>query len=224
MAIIATVILVCKVVLGLVSTAPHTRLPGLGEVLQSRPVLPNPALAVYPLLALLLTFRVELLLSAGRLGWCYALICHVATLFTALALPVLLLEQQDSLDGLLMNVLLVATSIILVLKIVSYIQVNRRLRRNTCSDNNNEESAVYPDNLTLSNLFLFWCSPVVVYQPAMVGGSTIKAKCVIMRLLEIALFSFLTRALLLAFPSTLLGLIQAADRDDILTVAERYYN
>ena len=224
MAIIATVILVCKVLLGLVSTAPPTCVPELGEVLQSHPVLPNPALVVYPVLALLLTFRVELLLSVGRLGWCYAMICHVATLLTALALPVLLLQQQDSLDGLLMNVLLVATYIILVLKIVSYIQVNRRQQRNTSSDNNNEESAVYPANLTLSNLLLFCCSPVVVYQPAVDRGSTIKAKCVIMRLLEIALFSFLTRALLLAFPSTLLGLIQAADRDDILTVAERYFD
>eukprot|EP00092_Neocalanus_flemingeri_P067465 GFUD01082351.1.p1 GENE.GFUD01082351.1~~GFUD01082351.1.p1 ORF type:complete len:468 (-),score=85.82 GFUD01082351.1:122-1525(-) len=178
-------------------------------------------LLIFPGIVVLLTYRVELLLSQNKVSWDNALPCHLASFAMVLALPVLGLRRQDHLDGLLSNLLICVSYITLAMKLVSYVQVNKKYRDEQIASNNNGEQ-VYPDNITLWSIAYFWASPTLTYQPNISYNSSIDLKVVLYRVLELCLMQVLMRSVLLATPSVIAGLLEAVEDEELLVVIERF--
>ena len=187
------------------------------------PYIPTPPLPifVFPGIAMLLAYRVELLISQHKVSWDNALPCHLANLSMCLAIPVVLLKRQDTLDGLITNLLICLSYIILTMKLNSYIQVNKLYRERLTKSNNNETSC-YPENLTLGSIIRFWLAPTLVYQPNEGRSPSIKVRVVIKRLLELCVLQVAVRQGMLTMPNVVSGLVKAVDNEDILLIIERY--
>merc|ERR1712002_255067 len=110
------------------------------------------SLLLYPVFAMLLTYRVEFLLSTCRIRWEWALCSYIAVLATGLVLPVISLRRQAELDLLIQNLVVCLFYIILTLKLVSFIQVNKSYREALESNQNIKVPVI----LSLRNLASFW--------------------------------------------------------------------
>eukprot|EP00092_Neocalanus_flemingeri_P015130 GFUD01016347.1.p1 GENE.GFUD01016347.1~~GFUD01016347.1.p1 ORF type:complete len:475 (+),score=71.76 GFUD01016347.1:168-1592(+) len=194
--------------------------PTLASVIPTNFSQPLPLL-IFPPVVMLLTFRVELLLSQNKVSWDNALPCHLASFAMVLALPVLGLRRQDHLDGLLSNLLICVSYITLAMKLVSYVQVNKKYRDEQIASNNNGEQ-VYPDNITLWSIAYFWVSPTLTYQPNFSYTLSIDLKVVLYRVLELCMMHVMMRSVLLATPSVIAGLLKAVEDEELLVVIERF--
>jgi len=215
LALMMAVVVVLKLILGLTITIPNHSLPVV-DLLPGISLLPL-SLLLYPVFALLLTFRIEVLVSKQQLRWEYALSCHVTTIAMCLAIPVLLLRRQNSLDLLLQNLLVCFFYIILTMKLVSFIQVNKIFREKMT-----EAAADYPSNLGITNLLIFWMAPTLVYQPQECCHPPIRLGVVVKRCLELFLLQVAVRQGMLTMPSVVDGLLRAAESEDLLLVVERF--
>merc|ERR1712168_901436 len=140
------------------------------------------SIILYPVFAMLLTFKIEMLMSKKQLRWEYALSCHVIILAMCLAIPVLILRRQNCLDLLLQNLLVCFFYIVLTMKLVSFIQVNKISREKTMT----KAAAVYPINLSIANLFMFcWAAPTLVYEAQGYCLPPIRMGVVVKRCLEL---------------------------------------
>jgi len=187
------------------------------------PIIPTPPLSilVFPGVAMLLAYRVELLLSQHKVSWDNALPCHLATLSMCLAIPVLVIKRQDTLDGLLFNLLVCLSYIILTMKLNSYIQVNKMYREKLATSNNNE-TLCYPENLSLGSIIRFWLAPTLVYQPNEGRSPSLNVWVVIKRFVELSVLQVVIRQGMLTMPSIVSGLVEAVHNDNILLIIERF--
>merc|ERR1719219_1267563 len=87
-------------------------------------------LLLYPVFAMLLTYRLEFLLSRCQIiRWEYALCLYAAVITTGLALPVVYLRRKEDLDLLIQNLVVVLFYIVLALKLVASSKSTRGLER-----------------------------------------------------------------------------------------------
>jgi len=216
LALMMGVVVVLKLLLGMTVTITNHSLPVVNLLPRISP-LPL-SLLLYPVFAMLLAFRIEVLVSKHQLRWEYALSCHVTTLAMCLAIPVLFLCRQNCLDLLLQNLLVCFFYIILTMKLVSFIQVNKIFREKMMT-----ESAVdYPSNLSITNLLIFWMAPTLVYQPKECCHPPIRVRVVVKRCLELFLLQVAVRQGMLIMPSVVDELLRAAESEDLLLVIERF--
>jgi len=211
------VVLVLKLLLGMTVIIPNYSLPVVNP-LPRISLLPL-SLILYPVFAMLLTFRIEVLMSKQQLRWEYALVCYVTTLAVCLAIPVFILRRQNSLDLLLQNLLVCFFYIILTMKLVSFIQVNKISREKTMT----KAAADYPINLSIANLFMFcWAAPTLVYEAQGYCLPPIRMGVVVKRCLELGLLQVAVRQGMLIMHSVVDGLLRAAESEDLLLVIERF--
>jgi len=215
LALMMGVVLVLKLLLDMVLTIPNNSLP-LVDPLPKISLLPL-SIILYPVFAMLLTFEIEVLISKHQLRWEYALSCHVTTLSMCLAIPVFILRRQNCLDLLLQNLLVCFFYIVLAMKLVSFIQVNKISREKMT-----EAAADYPSNVTIANLFMFWMAPTLIYQPQEWGFPHIRLGVVLRRCVEMCLLQVAVRQGMLIMPSVVDGLLRAAESEDLLLVIERF--
>ena len=166
---------------------------------------------LYLLLPLLLTYRVELLLALGRLDQQYATTVHCGNLSLLLLLPVLALRPQCSQLGLLSSTLVCCSHIVLLLKLVSYIQV-RAKRRQNC----------HQDTPGLADILYFWLCPTLCYTPLPPSPhSSPRPSFLLLRLLELCVCGAGSwegiRLLAIVTPQ----LLRAAEQGSYLLVLER---
>jgi len=176
---------------------------------------------IFPVIALLLTYSVELLLSQNKIRWDNALLCHLATLAMVLIIPAAGLRRQFHVDGLIFNLLICSSYIIMAMKLVSYIQVNKKCR-DELVDNNNTKQVVYPSNVTLGSITYFLLSPTLTYQPNVSRTSTIQLNVVFLRALECCVLQLGVRSAIMAIPNVVVGLLEAIKSEDAVVVVERF--
>jgi len=218
-------VMLIKTFLGLFSTVPSdvTPPPYLVSIVPDITPLPHLLLLIFPGTSLLFTYRVEFLISINKISWEKALPCHIANITTILTLPVVFLSRQESLDGVTKNLIICLSYIILAMKLVSFIQVNKRNRDEMINSNNNSEEIDYPSDLTLANLVYFWMSPTLIYQPNVSHLSGIRLKVVLLRLMELCIMQVMVRQFMVAIPYFVIQLLDAAEKEDLLLVIERFF-
>jgi len=176
------------------------------------------SLLLYPVFAMLLTFRLEFLLSRCQIRWECALGFYVAVITTGLALPVVSLRRQENLDLLLQNLVVCVSFIILALKLVSFIQVNKRFREKP----ERKESKEYPANLSLTNLACFWLSPTLVYRPQESPCKEIRVGFIVKKIVEVFFLQAIARQGMSLMPNVVEESLEAADNEDLLLFLERF--
>jgi len=175
-------------------------------------------LLLYPVFAMLLTYRLEFLLSRCQIKWEYALCLYAAVITTGLAMPVVFLRRKEDLDLLIQNLWFVLFYIVLTLKLVSFIQVNKRFREKLES----QESTEYPANLSLTNLAWFWLSPSLVYRPQKSPCKEIRVAFVAKKIVEVVFLQVIARQGMLLMPNVVEETLEAADKEDLLLFLERF--
>jgi len=176
------------------------------------------SLLLYPVFAMLLIYRIEFLLSRRQIRWECALVFYVVVITTGLAMPVVLLRRVENLDLLLQNLVVCLFFIILTLKLVSFIQVNKRFREKPEST----ESIEYPANLGLTNLACFWLSPNLVYQPQESHCNKIRVVFTVKKVVEVFFLQAIARQGMLLMPQVVEESLQAVDNEDLLLFLERF--
>merc|ERR1711970_89601 len=178
------------------------------------------SLLLYPVFALLLAYRLEFLLSRRQIRWQCALCFYVAVITTGLALPVVLLRRKENLDLLIQNLVVCLFYIILILKLVSFIQVNKRLRAKLNQES--KESNEYPANLSLTNLAWFWFSPTLVYRPQESPCKEVRVVYSVKKVVEVLILQAIARQGMLLMPNVVDESLEAADNEDLLLFLERF--
>jgi len=176
------------------------------------------SLLLYPVFAMLLTYRMEFLLSTSRIRWEWALCSYIAVLATGLVLPVISLRRQADLDLLIQNLVVCLFYIILTLKLVSFIQVNKSYREALESNQNIEVPVI----LSLRNLASFWFSPNLVYRPQASSNKQMRVLHVLMKVVEVLVLQALSRQGMLFMPNIVDKLLGAADNEDMILFWERF--
>ena len=175
------------------------------------------SLLLYPVFAMLLTYRIEFLLLTHQIRWEYALCSYIAVLATGLVLPVISLRRHEDLDLLIQNLVVCLFFIILTLKLVSFIQVNKS-HRDALEANENIE---IPVNLSIRDLASFWFSPNLVYRPQESSNKQVRVLYVLKKVVEVFLLQALSRQGMLFMPNILDELLGAADNEDMILFLER---
>merc|ERR1712183_1073166 len=137
LALLMGLVTLLKIILGFCANV-NADVPTIATVIPTNFQLPLFFL-VFPVIVLLLTYRVELLISQNKISWDNALPCHLATLAMVLILPAVGLRRQLHLDGLIFNLLICFSYIIMAMKLVSYIQVNKKCREELVNDNTTKQ-------------------------------------------------------------------------------------
>jgi len=176
------------------------------------------SLLLYPVFAMLLTYRIEFLLSTHQIRWEYALCSYIAVLATGLVLPVISLRRHEDLDLLIQNLVVCLFFIILTLKLVSFIQVNKS-HRDALEANENIE---IPVNLSIRDLASFWFSPNLVYRPQESSNKQVRVLYVLKKAVEVFLLQALSRQGMLFMPNIVDELLGAADNEDMILFLERF--
>jgi len=182
---------------------------------------PHVMLITTPFAALLVAFRLELLLSQQRISWRYSLLCHLLNIFFLLAMPALFLSKQNTLDGLLMNLLVVLGHGILAMKLYSYFQVNRKDRRRRYCSNNNEGSGS-SRNVTLQGIVEFWATPSLVYNLSSSKNYALSYSSVTVKLISIVGLQFIARQGMSLIPNILRELMEAMENEEVSLLVERF--
>jgi len=176
------------------------------------------SILLYPVFAMLLIYRLEFLLSRGQIRWECALCLYVAVIMTGLAMPVVSLRRKENLDLLIQNLVVCLFFIILSLKLVSFIQVNKRFREKLES----KESIEYPANLSLTNLACFWLSPTLVYRPQDSPCKEIRVAFIVKKAVEVFILQAIARQGMSLMPNVVEESLKAADKEDLLLFLERF--
>jgi len=176
------------------------------------------SLLLYPVFAMLMTYRIEFLLSTYQIRWEYALCSYIAVLATGLVLPVISLRRHEDLDLLIQNLVVCLFFIILTLKLVSFIQVNKGYREALEASENIE----IPINLSIRNLASFWFSPNLVYRPRESPNKQVRVLYVLKKVMEVFLLQALSRQGMLFMPNIVNELLGAADNEDMILLLERF--
>jgi len=219
-AVIMGVVIIVKLFLGLFVSSTSNEYEEVMPVVNFVPkldLLPL-TLLLYPVYAMLLTYRLEFLLSRCQIKWEYALCLYAAVITTGLALPVVFLQRKEDLDLLIQNLNVVLFYIVLTLKLVSFIQVNKRFREKLES----QESTEYPANLSLTNLAWFWLSPSLVYRPQKSPCKEIRVAFVAKKIVEVVFLQVVARQGMLLMPNVVEETLEAADKEDLLLFLERF--
>jgi len=219
LALLMGLVTLLKIILGFCANV-NADVPAIATVIPTNFQLPLFFL-VFPVIVLLLTYRVELLISQNKISWDNALPCHLATLAMVLILPAVGLRRQLHLDGLIFNLLICFSYIIMAMKLVSYIQVNKKCREELVNDNTTKQ-VVYPANLTLGSITYFLLSPTLTYQPNVSRTSTIQLNVVFLRALECCVLQLGVRSAIMAIPNVIVGLLEAIKSEDMVVVVERF--
>ena len=120
----------------------------------------------------LATLQSEKLLSQNLISPSLSSVLHYIILLLSFVLPVSLSHPVEDLDGLMVSLYTTLVYLVLALKMISYVSVNKNMREVVMKSNNNcDEAKIYPSNLTLKNMFIFWSSPSLVYSPASLANS-----------------------------------------------------
>ena len=178
---------------------------------------PLPLSLLYPVFAMLLIYRIEFLLSTHQIRWEYALCSYIAVLATGLVLPVISLRRHEDLDLLIQNLVVCLFFIILTLKLVSFIQVNKSYREALEANENIE----IPVNLSIRDLARFWFSPNLVYRPQESSNKQVRVLYVLKKAVEVFLLQALSRQGMLFMPNIVDELLGAADNEDMILFLER---
>merc|ERR1712212_310859 len=178
------------------------------------------SLLLYPVFAMLLIYRIEFLLSRRQIRWECALVLYVVVITTGLAMPVVSLRRVENLDLLIQNLVVCLFFIILTLKLVSFIQVNKRFREKPKPEN--KGSIEYPANLSLSNLAYFWLSPTLVYRPQESPCKEIRVGFTVKKVVEVFVLQAIARQGMLLMPNVVEESLEAADNEDLLLFLERF--
>merc|ERR1712212_441232 len=178
------------------------------------------SLLLYPVFAMLLIYRIEFLLSRRQIRWECALVLYVVVITTGLAMPVVSLRRVENLDLLIQNLVVCLFFIILTLKLVSFIQVNKRFREKPKPEN--KENIEYPSNLSLSNLAYFWLSPTLVYRPQESSCKEIRVGFTEKKVVEVFVLQAIARQGMLLMPHVVEESLEAADNEDLLLFSERF--
>jgi len=176
------------------------------------------SLLLYPVFAMLLIYRIEFLLSRRQIRWECALVFYAVVITTGLAMPVVSLRRIENLDLLLQNLVVCLFFIILTLKLVSFIQVNKRFREKPEST----ESIEYPANLSIINLVCFWLSPTLVYQPQESPCNKIRVEFIVKKVVEVFFLQAIARQGMLLMPQVVEESLRAVDNEDLLLFLERF--
>jgi len=176
------------------------------------------SLLLYPVFTMLLIYRIEFLLSTQQIRWEYALGSYIAVLATGLVLPVISLRRHEDLDLLIQNLVVCLFYIILTLKLVSFIQVNKGYREALEASENIE----IPVNLSIRNLASVWCSPNLVYRPRESPNKQVRVLYVLKKVVEVFLLQALSRQGMLCMPNIVNELLGAADDEDMILLLERF--
>jgi len=217
LALILGTVSILKLILGLFVSIADETIP-IVNLVPRMSLLPL-SLFLYPVFAMLLTLRIEILLFKNKLRLKYARCFHVTTLMTCLALPVVTLRRKNNLDLLIENLFVCLFFIILAMKLISFIQVNERLREMHKRDELNVNSA---GNLSLGDFTRFWLSPELVYRPEEYCYSSIRIELVLQRLMEVCVIQVVVRQGMLIIRCIVHGLLKAAEKEDLLVVIERF--
>ena len=120
----------------------------------------------------LATLQSEKLLSQNLISPSLSSVLHYIILILSFVLPVSLSHPVEDLDGLMVSLYTTLVYIVLAVKMISYVSVNKNMREVVMKSNNNcDEAKIYPSNLTLKNMIIFWCSPSLVYSPASLASN-----------------------------------------------------
>jgi len=133
-------------------------------------------------------------------------------------LPVVFLRRKEDLDLLIQNLNVVLFYIVLTLKLVSFIQVNKRFREKLLS----QEGTEYPANLSLTNLAWFWLSPSLVYRPQKSPCKDIRVVFVAKKIVEVVFLQVIARQGMLLMLKVVEETLEAADNEDLLLFLERF--
>ena len=154
---------------------------------------------------------------------------HSITIFITFLLPTLFMDGVKDLDSLMVNLFFNMVFIILALKTISYIHVNRTMRDTIIAANNNcKEAEIYPSNLTFRNIFKHWLSTSLVYRPSQLSSSKDEVKkprkmlFIVYKLLETLGLLLVVRVPYLIITDVTGSLLEAVSQDATLLVIERF--
>ena len=107
---------------------------------------------------------IERQIAEDKISYLVANILHTCTIVTGLMLPLLVRARVSHLEELIANLYFTLTHLVLAFKMISFVQVNRKMKEIARASNNNDNPANYPENLTVKEMILFWLSPHIVYK------------------------------------------------------------
>ena len=195
---------------------PPVVLPSWKVLLPERVPVPKLLVLLFPLQAVLVTLNVERFSRDGSVPPYLVGLTHMATIFSTFAIPVFYLRTEYDLEGLLMNVLVTVTYLVLAMKLFSFILVHPKERDDQC--NKNTENQI---DMQIRPFFLYLMSPSIVYKPNPMKKNEIKSRRILNRVLEIALLSFGIKALFVFISLVTAELLDSYQKANICVVLDR---
>mmetsp|Transcript_23842 Transcript_23842/g.27594 ORF Transcript_23842/g.27594 Transcript_23842/m.27594 type:complete len:757 (-) Transcript_23842:212-2482(-) len=141
-----------------------------------------------------LAYLIEKMISLKMCPWWFGITLHVINTNAALLVPTAIVWFQ--MDSVLSGVGLIMTSVILWMKLISYVHANADYRNHPernhilvgdfIQDIDDESKALtYPSNITIRNLYYFWFAPTLTYQivfPRLMRRNWIRILTLVVRL------------------------------------------
>ena len=160
----------------------------------------------------------EKLVSENRISKSLSSLVHYAIILLSFALPITLSHPLIDLDGLMVSLYTTLVYIVLAIKMISFVSVNRTFREAVISSNNNcDEAKIYPSNLTAKNLLIFWCSPSLVYCPKSLASTVSRRySYLVFRFIELCSLLLLIRIPLMMISDVTLSLLDLTKMDSEL--------
>jgi len=205
--------------LWLTVNVPPLSLPSWGVLLPDRVPVPPLTVLLYPLQAVLVTLNVERFLADGNVSSSLAALVHSATVVLTFAIPVLYLGTELHLEGLVMNVLITVTYLVLAMKLTSFVLVNKKEREKQCNSGEHLKNRAY---LEMKAFIFYWMSPSLVYRHNSVRKYKMNTQRLMIRVFEIALLSPVVRTLFLLISVTTSELLEASKEGNICIVVDRF--
>jgi len=138
---------------------------------------------------LLLGYGIEAAACRNWLSNWYILYACLLNCTIIIVLPVYIVWNHMS--HMMMGVSLLFMTIILAMKLISYHLVNADFRMAKMEQPSHKIAKAfyvgmaYPANITIGNLFYFWCAPTLCYQPVYPRNASFSLKYFIKRILEL---------------------------------------
>ena len=111
--------------------------------------------------------------------------------------------------------------IVLAVKMISYVSVNKTMREAVMNSNNNcDEAKIYPSNLTLKNMIIFWSSPSLVYCPSSLASNVTSKRYsyIVYRFLELCSLLILVRIPFMIISDVTMSLLNLLQMDSGITL------
>ena len=202
--------------LWLTTPTPPVSLPSWRLLLPERLPIPDLVVLLYPLQAVLVTLTVDGMSEEGRVSCQLASLLHLVTIVTTFTIPVLYLTPQHDLEGLVMNVLVTCSYLVLGMKLLSFLHVRKREIEN--KSNNNLVNQV---NLGYKGFILHLLSPSIVYNPSSIKEIEMNIQRILFRIFQITILGFVVKALFIFISLVTVELLQNYQEGNIVVVLDR---